>query len=213
MIKAIIFDFDGVLVESMHIKTVAFARLFEREGAEVVRNVVTYHTANGGVSRFDKFRHIYRKFLQRDLTDEVFSSLCEQFSGLVQDEVVKASFVPGAHEFLTTSSATMPCFVASATPLDELQQIIRLRGMEPYFQEIFGAPLTKSAAVQTILQRHNCAPEHAVFIGDALSDWEAARDTGVHFVARVAPDNSLFDNIACCKIPDLTHMPDLIRTL
>ncbi len=35
MIKAIIFDFDGVIVESVDIKTKAFARLFEHGGGMV----------------------------------------------------------------------------------------------------------------------------------------------------------------------------------
>jgi len=46
MIKAIIFDFDGVLVESVDIKTKAFAGLFEHEGDSIVRRVVAYHIKN-----------------------------------------------------------------------------------------------------------------------------------------------------------------------
>ena len=59
MLKAILFDFDGVLVESVDIKTKAFAKLFENEGPEIVNKVVEYHLANGGVSRFKKFDYIY----------------------------------------------------------------------------------------------------------------------------------------------------------
>jgi len=40
MIQAIGFDFDGVLVESVDIKTRAYAYLFEDEGPEVVQQVI-----------------------------------------------------------------------------------------------------------------------------------------------------------------------------
>ena len=58
-LKAIFFDFDGVLVESVDIKTRAFSKLFEREGEDVVKKVIDYHIDNGGVSRYEKFRYIY----------------------------------------------------------------------------------------------------------------------------------------------------------
>jgi len=74
MIKAIIFDFDGVLVESVDIKTKAFAGLFEHEGDSIVRRVVAYHIKNAGVSRFEKFRHIYKEMLDRELTEETKNS-------------------------------------------------------------------------------------------------------------------------------------------
>ena len=58
MIKAIIFDFDGVLVESLDIKTRAFAKLFGPEGPDMAKRVVDYHLQNGGVSRYEKFTDI-----------------------------------------------------------------------------------------------------------------------------------------------------------
>ena len=75
MIKAIIFDFDGVIVESVDIKTKAFARLFEHEGKVVVEKVVDYHLRNGGVSRFDKFRYFFNEILRRPLSDQQFEEM------------------------------------------------------------------------------------------------------------------------------------------
>ena len=46
MIRSIVFDFDGVLVDSVNIKTEAFARLFDHEGPEVLEKVVAYHLEN-----------------------------------------------------------------------------------------------------------------------------------------------------------------------
>ena len=58
-IHAIVFDFDGVLAESIDVKTRAYALLFRDEGEEVVRKVIDFHLKNGGVSRFKKIRFDY----------------------------------------------------------------------------------------------------------------------------------------------------------
>ena len=68
MFKAVIFDFDGVLVESVDVKTNAFKKLFEKEPEEVVEKIIEYHLKNGGISRFEKFRYYYRHFLKRPLS-------------------------------------------------------------------------------------------------------------------------------------------------
>ena len=98
MIRAIVFDFDGVLVESVEVKTRAFARLFAGETPEAVERIVTYHRQHGGISRFEKFETIYRDLLKRPLSEEIFHALCEQFSRLVVEEVVAAPWVEGALE-------------------------------------------------------------------------------------------------------------------
>ena len=55
-IKAIIFDFDGVIVESMDIKTQAFAHLFRKCSEDIIKKVIQLHLDNGGMSRYEKFK-------------------------------------------------------------------------------------------------------------------------------------------------------------
>ena len=83
MIRGIAFDFDGVLVESVDVKTKAYARLFEEHGEGVVSRVVDYHLTNGGISRFVKFRIIYSEILNKPLSEKKFQSLCDEFSHVV----------------------------------------------------------------------------------------------------------------------------------
>ena len=52
--QSIIFDFDGVIVESGDIKTNAFADLYQSYGDPIVKEVVRYHKLNGGLSRYKK---------------------------------------------------------------------------------------------------------------------------------------------------------------
>ena len=153
MIRAIAFDFDGVLVESVEVKTRAFARLFNTEGPDAVRKILDYHLENGGVSRFEKFKTIYRSILKRPLSEEQFRSLCERFSELVVDEVVAASWVDGAEEWLIRHQGRYPLFVISGTPQEELQEIITRRGMAKFFTSVLGAPRTKGLLLRDASQQ------------------------------------------------------------
>ncbi|MBF0488047.1 MAG: HAD family hydrolase [Nitrospirae bacterium] len=214
MIKSIIFDFDGVLVESVDIKTRAFARVFESEGEAVMASVVEYHLQNAGVSRFDKFRHIYETILERPLSAARFDALCGQFADLVVDEVSRAPFVRGALEFLDNFAPNCyTCFISTATPQEEIEEIIRQRAMRNYFKAIHGAPKKKAAIVQEILDTHGIHPNTAVYVGDAMSDYKAAAANHVPFIARVRGDIEIFNGVNCTKITDLTELAQAIANV
>jgi phosphoglycolate phosphatase-like HAD superfamily hydrolase len=217
MIKAIIFDFDGVLVESVDIKTMAFAKLFESEGKKIVEKVVDYHLRNTGVSRFEKIKYIYKNMLNRHLSKETFDSLCRQFSHLVVDEVVNAPYVKGAKEFLDDYAKKYSCFVASATPQDEIEDIIKRKQMTGYFKGVYGSPKKKVDIVREILAMplNSClVPQSFVYIGDAMSDYLAAKDNKVLFIARVVSDNSrIFKDLDCIKLNDLMNLKEAISSV
>ena len=210
MIKAIIFDFDGVLVESMDIKTKAFAKLFEHEGEDIVKKVVSYHMNNAGVSRYEKFRYIYKEILKRFLSDEEFEMLCKKFAASVMDGVIKAPYVEGAREFLENYSEEYRCFVVSATPQEEIEEIILRRGIRHFFKAVYGAPTRKTEAVRDILVEEGINTAEALYVGDALSDSNAAKDNCVNFIARINGNDSIFAGLNCLKVKDLTNLKTII---
>jgi len=185
MIKAIIFDFDGVLVESVDIKTDAFRNLFSF--SPIVDEIVQYHIDNTGIPRFEKFRHIYKYILREELTDERFHELSDQFSSLVIDAVVTAHCVPGASRFLKKFWKTIPIFVISATPESELMEIIRRRNMWRYFHGILGSPAKKADNIRSLIKKEHLEPKRTIYVGDAVNDLNAAREAGVRFVGRIRP--------------------------
>ncbi len=206
MIKAVIFDFDGVLAESVDIKTRAFAALFQDEGTEAVNRIVDYHLENSGVSRFEKIKYIFDTVLKRQLSEKDFGSLCERFAQLVVDEVVKAPYVKGAREFIEENYAILSFFVASATPHAEIAEIVRRRGMAQFFKGIFGAPCPKGEIVGNIISSNEFSVNEYVYIGDALSDYEAAKAHGMKFIARIRGNEALFAGYDCLKVTDLTGL-------
>jgi HAD superfamily hydrolase (TIGR01549 family) len=188
VIRTVLLDFDGVILESVDVKTRAFRELFSFR-PDRVEEIVDYHRKNTGVSRFDKFRYIYREILKEPLSDDRFGWLSKRYAELVVDGVIASPFVPGAEEFLRAFSGRIPVFVVSASPQEELEYIIRRRGLTSRFRKVYGAPTRKPDAIREILAITGSPPSHALFVGDALNDLAAAREAGVRFAGRPPPED------------------------
>jgi len=213
MFKVIVFDFDGVILESVDIKTRAFARLFQGEAPEIVQQIVEYHLKNGGISRFDKFRTIYRDILKRPLSDKKFQFLCKQFARVVVDEVVDAPWVEGAQEFLLKHEGRYMFFVVSGTPEEELKEIIHRRGMEKFFIGILGSPMTKNVLLHDLMSRQGLYPFDVVFVGDTETDWIAARQAQVEFIFRRVSDDAQLIGFTGPSIRSLSDLDECLTTL
>lgn len=205
-LKAVVFDFDGVILESVDIKTRAFRILFQDHGAHLKR-IVQLHRDNAGLSRYEKFQIIYRDFLKRPLPDEEVRRLDRAFSGLVVAEILACPLVPGAQEFLSHAVLQWPLFVVSGTPQAELLEIVRRRGLDRYFRRVYGSPRSKEVLLHEILTDNGWSAEDLVFVGDGLTDYRAAAAVGIPFVARVANNvSTLFPSSVQWTVTDLRDL-------
>lgn len=182
--KAIIFDYDGVIAESVNVKTEAFAELYLPYGADVVKKVIAHHEANGGISRFEKFKIYHKEYLSIEINQTKVDKLAAQFSKLVLQKVIDSPYVKGAFEFLQENYQMYDFFISTGTPTGEIEKILKLKDIRKYFIEVYGSPEKKDAHVEKILNGHNYNKNQVVFIGDALTDRDAARKNGIKFIGR-----------------------------
>lgn len=184
--EAVFFDFDGVILDSVDVKTQAFATMFRPYGPEVERAVVEYHLAHGGISRFKKFEYYYRHLLQAPISQELLDELGREFNRLALQGVLAAPFIAGAMETLQELKDNgVPAFVVSGTPQEEIQLIVEKRNLGAYFVEAHGSPRKKEEIVQEIASRHALCMNDCLFIGDATTDFEAAQICGTGFLGIV----------------------------
>lgn len=200
---AVVFDFDGVLVESVDIKTHAFAALYAGYGPSVMEQVVAFHLANGGLSRFEKFRYFHNKLLGTSLSHEEESRLASEFNERVETAVVSAPWVDGAEEFLIKYHTLIPLFVASGTPEAELKRILEKRNMSHYFRAAFGSPANKGEILCGILKNGGYLPEKVLMVGDSTLDMEGANEAGTCFIGRYYPKGNIFP-------PEIPVLPNMI---
>lgn len=208
--QAIIFDFDGVVVESGKIKTQAFADLYCPYGEEIVAKVVQFHNQNGGMSRYHKFRHFQQHYLHKaPLTKAEEKQLDIRFSELVVEAVIAADPVPGALELIRQQAEKIPLFVASGTPDSELKIIVERRGLSPYFKAVHGAPALKKTIIAEFLSTYRLNPSSVLMIGDAIADWEGAQANNTAFLGRVFPGDPNPFPAHIEIVPDLRGLADL----
>ncbi len=200
-LQALFFDFDGVIIDSTSTKTEGFRALFSEFGDEVVAKVVEYHQLHGGISRVEKIEYAHRHLLNSPLSKAELDIWAARYSKLTVEKVVGAEWIAGAKEFLDTMYGTVPIFVISGTPEKELKYVLEQRSISFYFEEILGSPTRKPEHIRNLLGKYSLSPNQCVFIGDAMTDYYAAMETGLHFVGiqseiELPADSNVLDN---CK--------------
>src|SRR3989338_310038 len=135
MIKAVIFDIDGVILETVNIKTNAFGDLFHKF-PNYRKTILDYHKRHLGISRYVKFRFIHERILKLPLSKKQEKQLGRRFSRIVLQKVLRSPFVPGALKFLQDYDGQYLFFAASGTPTKELNFVLKKRKLDKFFKRI-----------------------------------------------------------------------------
>lgn len=211
MIKVIILDFDGVIVESLNIKTEAFRELFKGYPQHLDR-IMSYHLEQISVSRYIKFEYIYTHILGESYDDDKAKEAGGKFSALVRKKIIECPGVAGAHEFLEYFSTLFPLYITSATPQQELENIIKERGLLKYFKEVYGTPpWEKYYAMQKIMSQEKVTPREIIYIGDSTEDFKVAQKAGVLFVGRKNKES--LDNLGVPVYKDMHGVEEHVRMI
>ena len=186
--ELIFWDFDGVIKESVSVKTDAFVDLFRPYGRDVCEQVRQHHLANGGMSRFQKIP-TYLKWAGLEASDANVTEFCDKFSRSVKDKVVTSAWVPGVQDFLQINKNKYIFVLVSATPQDELEDICNALNLSEVFFKVFGAPASKSDSIRSSILYHEVDASSCLMIGDAEADMKAAQDNEISFMFRRHQDN------------------------
>lgn len=206
-LRCLVFDCDGVLLDSVPVKSSAFGRLAEPYGEEARDRLLLYHALHGGVSRYEKFAWFFREFLGREITPEESRDWGRKFAEYALDEVRRCPLVPGALEVLRRWHGRLPLYVCSGAPQPELRTLLRERGLAPMFTAIYGSPPGKAALLEQIVREAGLAPEEVLMVGDAGTDRDAAGAVGTRFYG-IGPD---LKGGPYPWGPDLTRLNDWIE--
>ena len=207
------FDCDGVLLDSVHVKEREFRRLLERRIPERVDAAMEYYWANGGTSRLNKFRWIWTHLVGQPLEETEVAELGAEFAERVFRGVVECPMIAGAADFLERYCPELPAFVISGTPDEELKRVISARNLTRFFRGVFGSPKSKTQIGREIISDHGFHPRRIIFVGDATTDQDAARELGVFFVGLSGPHLTPYLNPGEPTIPDLTGLESIIHQL
>ena len=172
-LKCLVFDCDGVILDSVPVKTRAFARLAEPYGEEARDRFVMYHTVHGGVSRYKKFEWFFREILDREITPAESGEWGRRFAEYALDEVRRCGLIPGIAPVLEHWRGRLPH--------EELNFILKERGLDRCFTGIYGSPPSKARLLAMIVDKAGVLPDEVLMVGDASTDRDAAEEVGTLF--------------------------------
>jgi len=211
--QTVFWDFDGVIKDSVEVKSHAYCDLFSGFSNDVLSRLKLHHTLNGGISRFEKIP-LYLEWAGMNPSRGTVDEYCSRFGELVKERVVNAAWVPGAEELLRKNPWRQLFILVSATPDDELKGIIDQLGLADCFAKVYGASIAKSRAIQESIETYGLVAGECLMVGDAKSDYEAALANGVPFLLRRHALNAgVFENYEGLSVTDFSGMVNGERKL
>ena len=182
--KALLFDFDGVIKESIATKGAALQRVFRSYGEDFGDVVMQHHIANPGMPRFEKIK-LYLEIL--GISDDLeLKRHVRVFEESLLDAVVNSVWVPGVPEFLEIASKKKLMFVLTAAPQYEIDEILKRLDLSSKFHQIYGFPTKKESAMSLIMNKTGLLPSDLVMFGDSVPDYNAAQRMKIPFIYRLS---------------------------
>ena len=179
--KALIFDFDGTLVDSNHIKRIAFEKCLS-DYPDFFDPIMEYCRGNNHVPRQVKFRHVFENILRLPYTAAIEKAMLDRYAAETTEQVISAQEIPGAIQFLQKFFFQKELVLLSSTPHDFLNLILERRGMKKYFKKIQGAPVSKADWLKEFICRSGFKNEEVLFFGDSVEDVLSAQKADISFV-------------------------------
>lgn len=203
--SVIFWDFDGVIKDSVSVKSDAFVQLFLPFGKQISKRVKDHHEENGGMSRYDKLP-IYLKWAGKKNLENTIYEYEKDFSKLVFERVIKSPWVDGVLEYIKNNFENQSFYIVTATPQNEIEMILDKLEIAKYFKDVVGSPTSKKDAVKTILNNNNQNPKKAIMIGDSISDYEASEQNNIQFILRKTEFNKkLQKQLKCTMIKNFNY--------
>src|SRR5690554_658189 len=179
----LVFDCDGVVLDSNKVKTEAFYQATLPYGEAAAQAMVDYHVANGGVSRYKKFAYFLEQIAPHYAKQQGpnLEALLQAYAGYVREGLLSCKVAP-VLEALREQTPNARWLIVSGGDQAELRDVFAQRGIAAWFDGgIFGSPDTKDEILARELASGNIQPP-ALFLGDSKYDYQAASAAGLGFV-------------------------------
>ena len=178
--KTWFFDCDGVLLDSNQLKSESFYEVALPYGKKNAQALVEYNKLLGGVTRFEKFRYFFETILEKKTFEKELENALNNFSVLVCEKLISCSETSGVRDFLNSLPTDTKKYVVSGGAQSEIQYVFKQRGLDIYFNGIYGSPDSKELIMSNMVKSLDMECP-AVFIGDSRYDYEVASQFNLDF--------------------------------
>lgn len=181
--KTIVFDCDGVLLNSNKTKVQAYYNVAKRMGGtdEQAQAFVDYHIAKGSFPRNGKIKYYLKEIAQQTETPALMQQYLDTFDQILDESLMECEQAEGLIA-LKAHTKQAKWMVLSGGDQAGLRQIFERRNLTQYFEcGIFGGPDIKEDVLAREQANGNIKLP-ALFVGDSKYDHQAATGAGLDFV-------------------------------
>lgn len=179
--ESVVFDFDGVLVDSDEVRLSAFREAVKGLPNDVIADLIEFHLANGGLSRYVKFDYIVAKY---NIDEALIPRWLEVYSEYCRRNLRnRRLLIPETFELITSLLQTnKDVFIVSASDQLELRGLIQYYGIPIIKERVLGSPESKQSNIERILKKYSLDRSKMILIGDSLNDFQASNDCNIQFL-------------------------------
>lgn len=196
--EILLLDFDGVIVDSMEGKLDAYAFALSPYGFS--RSAIrALQRQRAGISRRITLPFMAKALGGWEMSPDELEQALERFRIVDERNREDLRLMPGAAEFISALRSRFKgkCFVVTGTPQEVIEATVKHKKWEALFDGVYGSPPGKAEHLRHILDLCGKQPLQACFVGDSPRDQDAARETGVPFVAfEVEEDGQAGDQVS-----------------
>jgi phosphoglycolate phosphatase-like HAD superfamily hydrolase len=204
----IIFDFDGVILNSHIIKANAFYDIFKIFGKTNAKKAQKYHLSKAGISRYRKFNYIKKNILKSvKITNLELNKL---FTEYTINKILNLKIDKNLLKFLKSNYKKYEFYISTGSPQNEIIYILKKKKLYRFFKKVYGSPSTKVNHIKKI-KMYN---KKTIFIGDSIDDIRAAKNTNTNFLLKTHNQNkAIFSKININKISNYLNLEKKIINL
>ena len=180
--KNILWDFDGVILDSMKIRDSGFQQIFNCFENNKVDEFISYHNFNGGLSRFHKIKYFYNNLLNKTITEEQIQQYANRFTVLMKAQLSNPKhLILDSVKFIKSHYRDYNFHIVSGSEHNELNYLCEKLDLAKYFKSINGSPTAKIDLVKSLLENEKYKKNETILIGDSFNDFEAAQINSIKF--------------------------------
>lgn len=211
--KTIVFDCDGVLLNSNKTKVQAYYDVAKRMGGtdKQAQAFVEYHIAKGSFPRNGKIQHYLKYIVEQAETPARMQQYLDAFDQILDESLMQCELAVGLLD-LKAKTKHSRWMVLSGGDQTGLRKIFERRDLSQYFEcGVFGGPEIKEHVLARELANGNIQFP-ALFVGDSKYDHQASTGAGLDFVF-LSDWTEVKDWQAYCRNNAITVRDRLIKLL
>ena len=180
--KTILWDFDGVILDSMRVREEGFRAVLASFPTSQIDALLSFHRKNGGLSRYVKFEYFLEHIIGGEKNEEKVQQWAEEFSEIMRKSLTsKDRLIKEVIDFIKNNTEFYHMHIVSGSDGDELRFLCDQLEISECFESIHGSPTSKDELVRKLMLEKGYKPEETCLIGDSLNDFEASRSNDVQF--------------------------------